>query len=50
VACGYNVTYEQFTGGHIVPLFVADGTMRFFLGTYSGMGRVPTDLTCGTGP
>ena len=50
MACGYNVTYQRFSGDHLVPPAIANDTMRFFLGTFGSIGSLPTDLTCGPGP
>jgi hypothetical protein len=44
---GYQVTYIQFNGQHVVPPTIANDTVQWFLGSFAATGRVPGGICTG---
>ncbi len=41
----YEVTYEEFDGGHTIPEAIAEGALDWWLGTDTSNQAIPTGLT-----
>lgn len=46
-ALGYNVTYVQFSGQHVVPPAIAADTVQWYLGRSAGAGGIPAGICNG---